>query len=56
VIRITAQGSRIFIIMRQNADIERFPADQTFKMSDVNAAVEAVHEFLTSFVAASRPD
>jgi hypothetical protein len=56
VIRITAQGSRIFITMRQNADVERIPADQTDKMSDVNAAVEAVHEFLTSFIAASRPD
>jgi sugar/nucleoside kinase (ribokinase family) len=56
VIRITAQGSRMFITLRENANVERIPADRTSKMSDVNEAVLAVHEFLTSFVAASRAD
>jgi len=56
VIRITAQGSRTFISLRENADVERIPADRTRKMSDVNEAVQAVHEFLTSFVAASPAD
>jgi len=56
VIRITAQGSRTFISLRENADVERIPADRTCKMSDVNEAVQAVHEFLTSFVAASPAD
>jgi len=56
VIRITAQGSGIFITLRENADVERIAADQTRKMSDVNETVLAVHEFLTSFVAASRAD
>ena len=56
VIRITAQGSRMFITLRENADVERIPADRTSNMGDVNEAVLAVHEFLTSFVAASRAD
>ena len=56
MIRITAQGNRIFIIVRQNADVERIPTDRMYKMSDVDAAVEAVREFLTSFIAASQPD
>ena len=54
VIRITAQGGRMFITLRENADVERIPADRTYKMTDVSDAVRAVHEFLTSFVAASR--
>jgi hypothetical protein len=56
VIRITAEGSRIFITLRENADVERIAADRTRKISDVNDTVLAVHEFLTSFVAASRAD
>lgn len=56
VIRITAQGSRMFITLRENADVERIPADRMCNMSDVDEAVQAVHEFLTSFVAASRAD
>jgi hypothetical protein len=56
VIRITAQGSSIFITLRENADVERIPADRTYKMRNVNEAVQAVHEFLTSFVAASPAD
>lgn len=54
VIRITAQGGRMFITLRENADVERTPADRTYKMTDVSEAIRAVHEFLTSFVAASR--
>jgi hypothetical protein len=46
----------MFITLRENANVERIPADRTSKMSDVNEAVLAVHEFLTSFVAASRAD
>jgi hypothetical protein len=46
----------MFITLRENADVERIPADRTSKMSDVSEAVLAVHEFLTSFVAASRAD
>jgi hypothetical protein len=56
VVRITAEGSRIFITLRENADVERIAADRTRKISDVNDTVLAVHEFLTSFVAASRAD
>jgi len=56
VIRITAQGRRTFITLRENADVERIPADRTYKTSDVNAAVQAVREFLTSFIAASPAD
>ena len=56
VIRITAQGGRMLITLRENADVERIPADRTYKMTDVSEAIRAVHEFLTSFVAASRAD
>lgn len=56
MVRITAEGSRIFITLRENADVERIAADRTRKISDVNNTVLAVHEFLTSFVAASRAD
>ena len=51
VIRITAEGSRIFITLRENADVERIAADRTRKIIDVSETVLAVHEFLTSFVA-----
>ena len=46
----------MFITLRENADLERIPGDRTCRMSDVSEAVQAVHEFLTSFVAASRAD
>jgi hypothetical protein len=46
----------MFITLRENADVERTPADRTCNISDVDEAVRAVHEFLTSFVAASRAD
>ena len=46
----------MFITLRENADVERIPADRTRKTSDVDEAVQAVHEFLISFVAASRAD
>jgi hypothetical protein len=44
----------MFITLRENADVERIPVDRTRKITDVSEAVRAVHEFLTSFVAASR--
>jgi hypothetical protein len=44
----------MFITLRENADVERIPADRTRKITDVSEAVRAVQEFLTSFVAASR--
>ena len=46
----------MFITLRENADVERISADRTCKMSDVDEAVQAVHEFLTSFAAAPRAD
>jgi hypothetical protein len=44
----------MFITLRANADVERIPADRTYKMTDVSEAIRTVHEFLTSFVAGSR--
>ena len=44
----------MFITLRANADVERIPADRTYKMTEVSEAIRTVHEFLTSFVAASR--
>lgn len=44
----------MFITLRENADVERIPADRTYKTTDVSEAIRTVHEFLTSFVAASR--
>jgi hypothetical protein len=46
----------MFITLRENADVERTSTDRTYKTSDVDEAVRAVREFLTSFVAASRTD
>jgi hypothetical protein len=56
VIKISIEDDGVLIILRENADIERISVDRKRVMADVSAAVQAVHEFLVSFITASRAD
>ena len=56
VVKIAIEGNGVLITLRENADIERISIDRKRVTADVNAAVQAVHEFLVSFIMASRPD
>ena len=56
VIRITIQSSGVLITLRENPDVEQVSTDRRHVTTDVSAAVQAVQEFLISFIAASRAD
>jgi hypothetical protein len=53
VVRIETQPSGVLITLRENPDIEQVSTERAIVVTDVDAAVEAVRDFLRSFVAAS---
>jgi hypothetical protein len=54
VVRIEIQRSGVLITLRTNADVTRPSAERVVVLADVNAAVEAVREFLVVFNTTSR--
>jgi hypothetical protein len=56
VIRITIQSSGVLITLQENPDVEQVSTNRRHVTTDVSAAVQAVQEFLISFIAASRAD
>jgi len=53
VIRIELQSSGVLITLLENPDVEQVSTAQTSVQADVDAAVQAVQEFLRSFIATS---
>jgi hypothetical protein len=53
VIRVETQRSGVLITLRENPDVEQVSTERAIAVTDVDAAVEAVRDFLRSFVAAS---
>lgn len=56
VVTISIEASGVHITVRENADVERISVDRKRVMDDVNAAIQAVRDFLVSFIEASRAD
>jgi hypothetical protein len=53
VVRIEPRRSGVLIKLLQNADVEQTSTVRTSVMTDIDTAVQAVREFLSSFTAAS---
>jgi sensor domain CHASE-containing protein len=53
VVRIEHRRSGVFIKLHQNADVEQISTVRTSVTTDIDTAVQAVREFLSSFTAAS---
>jgi hypothetical protein len=53
VVRIEPRRSGVFIKLLQNADVEQISTVRTSVTTDIDTAVQAVREFLSSFTAAS---
>jgi hypothetical protein len=54
VVRIERQRSGVLITLRTNADVAQVSAERVIVVADVEAAVEAIREFLVGFAASSR--
>lgn len=54
VVRIEAQGGGVLITLRTNADIEQVSTERVLIVTEVDAAVQVVRDFLTAFTAASQ--